>query len=90
VSETLQIWLFAVLGAGVLGSFYWQWAHRQDCETKRLENVKRLTDLESDVTRLFEEVGRRHNEGMRHRLHKVEGRVRLVLQKMGMEAGDDD
>jgi hypothetical protein len=90
VSETLQIWLFA--GAFVLvgASFAWQWAHRQDCEKKRLENVKRLTDLESDVTRLFEEVGRRHNEGMRHRLHKVEGRVRLVLQKMGMEAGDDD
>jgi hypothetical protein len=90
VSETLQIWLFAVLGAGVIGSFIWQWAHRQDCETKRLDNVKRLTNLESDVMRLFEEVGRAHNQGMRHRLHKAEGRVRLALQKIGVEVRDDD
>lgn len=90
MTEGLQIWLFA--GAfGLIGcSFIWQWAHRHECEKKRLENVARLTHLEHETARLFEEVGRAHNEGMRHRLHRAENRLRLLAQKMGMEVGDDD
>lgn len=78
MSETLQIWLFA--GAFVLigGSFAWQWAHRSDCERKRLENVARLTHLEHETERLFEEVGRAHNEGMRHRLHDLENKMEAL------------
>jgi hypothetical protein len=76
MSEAAQLWLF--LGAfGLIGaSFAWQWAHRQDCEAKRIANAEQLMGLERDVKYLLNEVGREHAEGMRARLHHLENRER--------------
>jgi hypothetical protein len=90
VSETLQIWLFAGSFALIGGSYAWQWAHRKECEKKRIDNAVELSNLKAEVTRLFEEVGRVHNQGMRHRLHRAENRIRMFAQKLGMEIGNED
>lgn len=86
MSEALQIWLF--VGAfGLIGaSFAWQWAHRYDCETKRLQNMQDITRLRDDVKYLLKEVGEEHNEGLRHRTHFLHNRVILLAQKLGMDA----
>lgn len=90
MSETLQIWLFAGGFTGILGSYIWQWKHRESCEAKRIRDAERFTNLDASVKHIFAEIGTAHNEGMRHRLHKAEGRIRLLIQKSGMEVGDDD
>lgn len=90
MSETLQTWLFAS-AFGLIGvSFAWQWAHRHDCESKRLQNMQDITGMRGEVKYLLDEVGRSHTEGIRRRLHKAEGRIKLLAQKAGFEVGDDD
>lgn len=90
MSETLQIWLFAGGFGAIAGGYIWQWQHRSECERKRLQAMKDITDLQADVKYLMNEVGDDHNKGLRHRTHFLHGRVMLLAQKLGMEAGDDD
>lgn len=72
MSEAAQLWLF--LGAfGLIGAgFAWQWAHRQDCEARRIEQARKLAQLDGAIKYLLNEVGEDHNEGMRMRLHDLE------------------
>lgn len=51
---------------------------------------ERVASLESDMRSVKSEIGTAHNEGMRHRLHKSEGRIKMLAQKMGMETSDDN
>lgn len=81
MTETLQIWIAGLLGSGVIGSFIWQWAHRQDCENKRIANAKALAEHRGDLDYLLHEVGQEHNEGMRARLHFLENRVRADSER---------
>lgn len=47
----LHLWLFG--GAfGLIGAcFAWQWAHRSECEKRRIEAEARLTKLETEMER---------------------------------------
>jgi hypothetical protein len=74
MNETLQIWLFGILGAGVVGSFAWQWAHRNDCEAKRIANAERLATLETQMKGVKDEIGD-HESGIRGSIHELRNAV---------------
>lgn len=75
MSETLQIWLFGG-GALAIGGMYLLWRqHMRDCEVQRIKLATAIQELKSDHERLFDEVGRTHESGLRGRMHRLENAV---------------
>ena len=85
MSETLQIWLFGGVAVALIGVCALWWRHTAGCESQRIKLATAIQEVRSDHDRLFYEVGRTHDSGLRDRMRRLENTVSPSFIKWQVE-----
>lgn len=70
MNQTLLIWLFGGVAAGLLGILKLWWGHVKECRTR----IAEAAVLRADLDRLMHEVGD-HEHGIRGNLHELRNQI---------------
>ena len=68
--DALHYWLFGACFSLNVASFVWQWAHRNDCEVKRIADAARLATLDTEMADARAEILR-----TRENIHRLKNDV---------------
>lgn len=85
MTDPALIAIFTLI-AGAIGGQYLLWRqHVRECEKQRIDLATAVSEVRGEVSRLFDEVGRSHDTGMRKRLHEIENLLSRVVLRMERE-----